>query len=103
MGEQSKGHYIVPSKILTQVLLALVALTFLTVFTAQLHLGVLAGPIAFLIAIVKALLVMAYFMGLKYDDRSNRIIFSLGFIGLLVLFFFSALDIYTRILQNNTL
>lgn len=105
MGDNHKGggHFIVPAKILTNVLLALLALTVLTVVTAQMHLGVFAGPVAFAIAIVKALLVMAFFMGLKYDDRSNRIIFSLGFFFLIVLFFFSALDIYTRILQNNTL
>lgn len=103
MSDHSKGHFIIPAKTLTNVLLILLVLTGLTVFTARLHLGVLAAPIAFLIAIAKALLVMSYFMGLKYDDKANRIIFSLGFFFLLVLFFFSSLDIYTRILQNNTL
>lgn len=104
MGDSHKGgHFIVPAKILTNVLLILVVLTVLTVVTAQMHLGALAGPVAFLIAIIKALLVMSYFMGLKYDEKSNRIIFACGFFFLLVLFFFCALDIFTRILQNNTL
>ncbi|MEZ0392008.1 MAG: cytochrome C oxidase subunit IV family protein, partial [Pseudobdellovibrionaceae bacterium] len=67
------------------------------------HLGVLATPIAFLIAIVKALLVMAFFMGLKYDVKGNRLIFATGFFFLGLLFFFCALDIWTRVFQGNAL
>ena len=71
-------HHIIPFSILRNVCVALLVLTALTVFCARLHLGVLAAPIAFLIALTKAMLVMAYFMGLKYDAKSNRIIFSRG-------------------------
>lgn len=101
--KHTDDHFVIPASILNKVLLALLALTALTVVTARMHLGLMAAPVAFGIAITKALLVMAYFMGLKYDDKSNRIIFSTGFIFLVVFFVFSVLDIYTRVLQNSTL
>ena len=97
------GHFIVPFKTLRNVAIALLALTVLTVATAQLHLGWIAAPIAFLIAFIKAMLVMAYFMGLKFDSRLNRLIFSTAFIFLAVFYFFSALDIFTRIKEISTL
>lgn len=98
------GHFIVPSSTLRNTALALFALTVLTVFTAKfVHLGVFAGLVAFGIAFVKALLVMSYFMGLAYDSKTNRFIFSLGFIFLALLAFFSVLDIWTRVAQSSTL
>ncbi len=98
-------HHVTPLNIYIKVAGALFALTFLTVFAAQFHhqLGVLAGPIAFLIAGVKAALVLMYFMHLKYDNWMNRLIFSMGFIFLAVLMIFSVLDIWTRVVETSTL
>ena len=97
------GHFIVPFTNLRNVAIALLGLTFLTVATAQMHLGWAAAPIAFVIATIKALLVMAYFMGLKFDAKTNRLIFALGFVFLGVLYFFCVLDIFTRVLETNQL
>lgn len=98
------GHFIVPSQVLRNVALALFGLTVLTVFTAKfVHLGVFAGLVAFGIAFVKAWLVMSYFMGLAYDSKTNRLIFSMGFIFLALLAFFSVLDIWTRVTQGSAL
>ena len=97
------GHHIVPFTVLRNVCIALLAFTALTVVAARLHLGALAAPVAFTIALCKALLVMAFFMGLKYDVRSNRLIFATGFFFLFVLWFFCYLDIFTRIFQASTL
>ncbi|MFN7728171.1 MAG: cytochrome C oxidase subunit IV family protein [Bdellovibrio sp.] len=95
---QHEEHHIIPFSILRNVCIALLVLTVLTIFTAKfIHLGVLAAPVAFLIAFVKAMLVMAYFMGLKYDSNGNRIIFATGFFFLAVLGFFCVLDIWTRL------
>ncbi len=96
-------HHVVPAPLLTKILLGLIGLTVLTVATAQMNLGAIAGLVAFAIAGVKAYLVMAYFMGLKYDSQSNRVIFSTGFFFLLVLFFFCILDILTRVAETSTL
>ncbi len=97
------GHHIIPFQIYIKVAAALIVLTFATVFFHWLHLGALAAPVAFLIAAVKAALVMLFFMGLKYDDKLNQVIFGCGFFFLLVLFGFSALDIWTRIKEISTL
>ena len=97
-------HHVVPFDVLAKVAVGLLILTALTVVTAKfVHLGPIASLVAFSIAAAKAFMVMAYFMGLKYDVKSNRIIFGLGFFFLALLFFFCALDIWTRIGQHNTL
>lgn len=98
------AHHIVPGSTLTKILWILLVLTVLTVVTAKfVHLGVFAVPVAFAIALVKAMLVMGYFMGLKYDSMGNKIIFATGFIGLGLLFFFCALDTFSRVFQGTTL
>lgn len=98
-------HHIVPMPVLMKTAGALFALTLLTMiaFWNHHHLGAFGAPIAFLIAGVKAFLVMAFFMGLKYDSFMNRLVFSLGFFFLAVLLIFSGLDIWTRIAQSSTL
>ncbi|MCS6837929.1 MAG: cytochrome C oxidase subunit IV family protein [Bdellovibrionaceae bacterium] len=98
------GHFIVPKEVLRTTVLTLIFLTVLTVVTAKfMDLGIFAGTVAFFIAFVKAMLVMMYFMGLKYDAKMNRWIFSMGFIFLVILAFFSVLDIWTRVHQSATL
>lgn len=89
-------HHIIPSQILTKVFVALLVLTFFTVLFAQLPLGSWEAPIAFLIAFVKAMLVIMYFMGLKYDSLLNKVIFGSSFLFLFLLLFFCALDIFSR-------
>ena len=101
--DEHHSHHIIPFKVLLNVCIALLVLTALTVATSRMHLGIFASTVAFAIAFVKAMLVMAFFMGLKYDSKSNRVIFSLGFIFLAVLIFFCALDIWTRVNQISTL
>lgn len=97
--------HITPMSTYLKVAGALFALTFLTViahhFNAQL--GVLAAPVAFLIATVKAVLVMLWFMHLKDDNNVNRVIFGSGFLFLLLLFIISELDILTRIKEISPL
>ena len=84
---------------------ALFALTLLTVFAHQFHhqMGALAGPVAFAIALVKAILVLLYFMHLKDDTNMNRAIFATGFFTLAILLFFCVADIYTRVVEVSPL
>ena len=100
---QEGGHFVVPFNTLRNVAVGLLVLTVLTVATARMHLGALAAPIAFLIAFIKAMLVMSYFMGLKFDAKMNRWIFATGFFFLALLYAFSVMDIWTRVVQTNTL
>lgn len=103
--EDSQGHHITPFNVYIKVAGALFALTFLTIIAHHFHvqLGVLAAPIAFLIATIKAVLVMLWFMHLKYDSVINRVIFGAGFFFLALLLFFSGLDIWTRVVVFSTL
>lgn len=97
-------HHITPFTVYNKVFWALIALTLLTVYTAKfIHLGALAAPVAVLIATTKAMLVMAYFMHLKYESNLNRIIFGTGFFFLALLYIICAIDVGTRILEKSTL
>lgn len=105
MGQNHSEHHIMPFSTYMKVAGALFALTFLTVGAHALrhYFEPFSAIIAFAIAAVKAYLVMAWFMHLKYDEPMNRIIFATGFIFLLVLFGFSAIDIFTRVTETSVL
>ena len=100
-----EDHHIMPFSTYMKVAGGLFLLTFLTIGAHALreHFEPFSAVIAFAIAGVKAYLVMAFFMHLKYDVPANRIIFATGFIFLAVLFGFCMLDILTRALQFNVL
>lgn len=82
---------------------ALFGLTILTVIMHQLPIGVLHAPVAFLIAAIKAALVLLYFMHLKDDTNMNRFIFGTSFFFLAVLAIFCVLDIATRVVEVSPL
>ena len=91
-------NHIIPIKTYFKVAGGLYILTILTVlFHLVLHSSPLAGPVAFLIAAIKAALVLLYFMHLKYDDMQNRVIFFSSLFFLMLLIGFSGLDVWTRI------
>ncbi len=98
-------HHVTPLSVYLKVAGGLFLLTFLTIgaHAIKQHIEPFSALVAFAIAAVKAFLVMAWFMHLKYDEPSNRFIFSTGFIFLAVLFFFCALDIFTRVFQGSVL
>lgn len=103
MASSEKHHHIIPLKVYFSVLGALLVLTVITVAAARVDFGALNTIIALGIASVKAGLVLAYFMHLKYDDKTYIVAFGTGIFFLVLLFFISWLDIYTRIIQNNVL
>lgn len=99
----SSSHHVVPAKVFGTILVILLILTVLTVVFHAMHLGSLAAPIAFIIATTKAVLVMAYFMHLKYDSVVNRVIFGTAFFFVALLFVLCVVDIFTRIPVTSTL
>lgn len=105
MAHDHEEHHITPMSTYLKIGGALFALTFLTIGAHVLreHFQPFSAVIAFAIASVKAYLVMAFFMHLKYDVPSNRIIFATGFIFLALLFGISMLDILTRVIQTSVL
>jgi cytochrome c oxidase subunit 4 len=63
------SDHIVSPRIYVSVFLALMALTGLTVYAATVDLGVWNTPVALAIAVTKALLVVLFFMHVKYGSR----------------------------------
>jgi len=95
--EHHQEHHIVPLKTLLGVFATLMVFTVITVVAARIDFGSLHTFVAMAIASIKAFFVLAYFMHLKYDDRTFLVSFLLSVFFLIVMYFFSALDIVTRI------
>ena len=89
---QGHGHHIIPLKVYWAVFGALVFLTLTTTEVASLDLGGLNVPVALLIAGTKASLVVLFFMALRYDNKVNAMIFSVGLLFVLVFIGFVLLD-----------
>ncbi len=103
-GEQHGEEHHIPIETHFKIFAALIGFTLLTVVTAKMmDFGAFDALIAFSIATVKAFLVMAYFMHLKYDGIMNRAIIASSFFFVFLLFLFCVLDIYSRITQVSTL
>src|SRR4051812_19885582 len=93
---EHKGHHILSNKTGLRILGALLGLTVLTVVSSRIDLGALNAPIAILIASVKALLVVLFFMGLKYDANENRAFFASSFVFFLLFVVLTMCDVFTR-------
>ncbi|RUL89569.1 cytochrome C oxidase subunit IV family protein [Tautonia sociabilis] len=74
----------------------LMVLLVVTVGVAYLELGVLEIPIALTIAVVKAVLIMLYFMHLRYSSRLTWLFAGSGTLWLLILLAFSLSDFLSR-------
>jgi caa(3)-type oxidase subunit IV len=94
-GDHDK-HHILSDKISLTVLIGLLVLTVITVVASRIDFGDFNFVIAMAIASIKALMVMLFFMGLKYDENENQAFFFSSFLFLAIFIFFTAFDIYTR-------
>jgi cytochrome c oxidase subunit 4 len=74
----------------------LMVATAVTVFVAFLNLGILNFPVAISIAIVKATLVILFFMHAKYSSRLTKLIVGGAFFFLLVLLTLTLTDYMSR-------
>jgi cytochrome c oxidase subunit 4 len=75
---------------------SLMGLTALTVFVAFVNLGALNFPVAISIAILKATLVILFFMHVKYSSRLTKLICGTSFFFLIVLFGLTLTDYLSR-------
>lgn len=97
------GHHIIPLKLLLTVFAALVALTVITVLTAKfVDLGPLNFPLAISIALLKASLVVGFFMALHWDNKVNALILAIGCIFVVVFLVFTMFDTNFRGDADNT-
>ena len=91
----SSGHIVSPA-VYVGVFLALMVLTGLTVFASTVDLGIWNTPVALLIAITKAVLVVLFFMHVKYSTRLTWVVVIGSFLWLGVLFVLTFSDYLTR-------
>jgi cytochrome c oxidase subunit 4 len=90
------SHPVPAARTYVQVWLALIALLLLTLGSAYLRLGWANGAINLVIAFVKALLVMIFFMHLRSGDPLLRIVAAAGFFWLTLLIGLAFTDFASR-------
>ena len=90
------SEHIVENKIYYAVFGALMVLLAATVLIAYIHLGKLNFIAAVTIAVVKAVLIILYFMHVRYSSRLLWIFVGAGFFWLGILFALSFSDYLTR-------
>jgi cytochrome c oxidase subunit 4 len=83
---EHKEHHITPISTLVGVFLALVVLMTLTVVSSKLDLTPIGNNAANLgIAVIKATLVVSFFMGLKYSSKLAKLFGLAGFVWLVLM------------------
>jgi cytochrome c oxidase subunit 4 len=90
------SEHVVPLRVYYAVFAALMVFTTVTVGVAYVDLGPLNVVVALTIAVTKAVLVILYFMHLRYSTRLTRVIVGAGFFWLLVLILFTMSDVVSR-------
>lgn len=92
----SKGHHLAPVSLYLAVFVALMVGTFLTVVVAKFDLGPMNNIVMLSVACAKALLVVLYFMHVRWSTRLTWVVASAGFFWLLILFSITMTDYMTR-------
>jgi len=89
-------HHVVPLSIYFAIFSALMILTGVTVWIAFIDLGAMNTPMALAIAVTKALLVILYFMHVRYSSKLTMLVVVSGFAFLAILMVFLLIDPLTR-------
>ena len=89
------GH-VSPKSLYITIFVALMVFTAITIAVSFINLGPFNFPVALSIAIVKATLVILFFMHVKYSSRLTKLVIGTGFFFLLVLFTLTLTDYLTR-------
>ena len=92
----SSSEHIVSPVVYVAVFIALMVLTGLTVFASTVDLGIWNTPVALLIAITKAVLVVLFFMHLARARHRTQVVAGAGILWLLILITFTVSDVLTR-------
>jgi cytochrome c oxidase subunit 4 len=95
-GNHEEEIHIVSPKIYLAVLIALLVGTALTVWASFIDLGVLNPVIALAIACTKAVLVVLFFMHVKYSPKLTKLTVGAGVFTFLVLIGMTLADYFTR-------
>ena len=89
-------HVITPVKTYVATFVALLILTAITYLVATQDFGAMNTPIALAVALLKASLVVIYFMGVRYNTPLTKVVVIAGFFWLFILFGITMTDYLTR-------
>lgn len=89
-------HHILPTRVAVTIGATLLFMTIVTVWIAHIDLGHLNFVIAMAVATFKALLVVLFFMGIKYDRPENGMIFATSFVFLAIFMILASTDLFFR-------
>jgi len=90
------GEHIVSRKIYFAIFAALVVLTVVTWSVAKIDLGRMNAVVALTIAVIKATLVVLYFMHIRYSSRLTWVFVGAGFFWLAIMIALTLGDYMTR-------
>jgi cytochrome c oxidase subunit 4 len=91
----SAGH-VAPKSLYYTIFLALMVGTALTIAVAFVDLGAMNNVVMLTIAMTKALLVILFFMHVRWGTRLTWVVVASGFFWLLILFSVTMVDFLTR-------
>ncbi|HEX7152648.1 MAG TPA: cytochrome C oxidase subunit IV family protein [Thermoanaerobaculia bacterium] len=94
--KHAPAHHVTSLPVYFGIFFALMVLTVLTVVASRVDLGVLNTPIAMLIAIVKCLLVILWFMHVIHSPKLTWVVVIASFLWLGVMFVLTFADYLTR-------
>ena len=86
---ENEKHHIIPYRFYVFILLTLIAFTLVSVLVTQINLGPLATFTALALASIKSVLVLAYFMHLRFDNKIFAVMFSLVALVFIAIIFFT--------------
>ncbi len=92
----SNEHVITPVSTYVTIFVSLLVLTAATYLVATQDFGWMNTPIALAVALLKASLVVIYFMGVRYNTPLTKTVVVAGFFWLLILFGVTLSDYLTR-------
>jgi cytochrome c oxidase subunit 4 len=90
------SHHVVPVPVYIAVFAALLLMTALTTWVAFIDLGPMNTVVALAIAVTKMVLVILFFMHVRYSDGLTRIVILAGFFWLAILIALTLSDFLTR-------
>jgi cytochrome c oxidase subunit IV len=89
-------HHVAPRRLYYAVFIALIVGTGLTVAAAEVDLGALNNIVMLVIACTKALLVILFFMHVRWSSRLTWVVVGSGFFWLIIFFALTMNDYMTR-------
>ena len=90
------SDHVIPKSVYAMIFVTLLILTLLTVEVSFWNLGILNFHMALLIASTKSMLVILYFMHVRYKSGLTGLFVATGFIFLGFLLIFTLADLFTR-------